>query len=239
MGAGLLRKKVQAANLDISVTNVAINDLPGDVNIVITHKDLTERAIKHAPNAQHLSLSNFLDSALYDNLVADLVAAQSAPVVAAAPAAQVVAEESDKTLKLTESNIILGLKAKTKEEAIQLAGEQLVKLNYVTPEYIPGMFGREELVSTYLGESIAVPHGTIETKKYVQKTGIIFCQYPEGIQWGEDEDDVAKLVIGIAAQGDEHINVITAITNALDDEEAIECLKTTSDPKDVLRILGM
>jgi len=242
MGAGLLRKKVQAANLDISVTNTAINDLPGDVNIVITHKDLTDRAVTHAPNAQHLSLTNFLDSALYDGLVKDLVAAKTAPVVSEEPvveAAPEVVEVADNKLKLSESNIILGLKAKTKEEAIQLAGEQLVKYNYVSSEYIPGMFAREELVSTYLGEAIAVPHGTVDAKKHVLKTGISFCQYPEGIQWGEDEDDVAKLVIGIAAQGDEHINVITAITNALDDEDAIECLKTTTDPKDVLRILGM
>ncbi|WP_435236628.1 PTS mannitol transporter subunit IICBA [Psychromonas sp. PT13] len=242
MGAGLLRKKVQAANLDISVTNTAINDLPGDVNIVITHKDLTDRAVTHAPNAQHLSLTNFLDSALYDGLVKDLVAAKTAPVVSEEPvveAAPEVVEVADNKLKLSESNIILGLKAKTKEEAIQLAGEQLVKHNYVSAEYIPGMFAREELVSTYLGEAIAVPHGTVDAKKHVLKTGISFCQYPEGIQWGEDEDDVAKLVIGIAAQGDEHINVITAITNALDDEDAIECLKTTTDPKDVLRILGM
>ncbi len=239
MGAGLLRKKVEAANLNISVTNLAINDLPGDVDIVVTHKDLTERAIKHAANAHHISLSNFLDNALYDGLVAQLVAAQSAPAVEAAETPAAPAEEaSDKTLKLTESNIMLGLKAKTKEEAIQLAGDQLVKLNYVAPEYVPGMFAREELVSTYLGESIAVPHGTIDAKKHVQKTGIAFCQYPEGIQWSDDEDDIAHIVIGIAAQGDEHINVITAITNALDDEEAVKCLQTTSNPAEVLKILG-
>ncbi|MEZ8385748.1 PTS sugar transporter subunit IIA, partial [Vibrio splendidus] len=101
-----------------------------------------------------------------------------------------------------------------------------------------GMFAREELVSTYLGESIAVPHGTIEAKQYVQKTGIVFCQYPEGIQWGEDEDDIAKMVIGIAAQGDEHNMVLMAITNSLDDEEAVECLQNTTNPADVLRILN-
>ena len=242
MGAGLLRKKVEAANLEISVTHMAINDLPGDVDIVVTHKDLTERAIKHAANAHHISLSNFLDNALYDGLVAELVAAQSTPATStaapAAPAEEAPAEESDKTLKLTEQNIFLGLKAKTKEEAIQLAGEQLVKLDYVTAEYVPGMFAREELVSTYLGESIAVPHGTIDAKKHVQKTGIAFCQYPEGIQWGEDEDDIAHIVIGIAAQGDEHINVITAITNALDDDEAVKCLQTTSNHSEVLQILA-
>ena len=100
------------------------------------------------------------------------------------------------------------------------------------------MYAREELVSTYLGESIAVPHGTIEAKDYVKSTGIVFCQYPEGIQWGEDEDEVAKMVIGIAAQGDEHIQVITAITNSLDDDEAVELLKNTSNPQDVLNILN-
>ena len=77
MGAGMLRKKVEAANLDISVTNLAINDLPGDVDIVVTHKDLTERAKKHAPDAHHISLSNFLDNQLYASLVANLQEARS------------------------------------------------------------------------------------------------------------------------------------------------------------------
>ncbi|MFT7052953.1 MAG: PTS system mannitol-specific IIC component, partial [Psychromonas sp.] len=235
MGASLLRKKVQAANLNIEVINTAINDLPGDVDIVVTHKDLTDRARKHAPNAQHISLTNFLDNAMYDNLVKELTSAGSAPAEnAQAPAPK----KSEGPLKLTDKNIFLGLKPTTKEEAIKFAGEQLIALNYVEPEYLQGMYNREKLVSTYLGESIAVPHGTIETKKHVLKTGIVFCQYPAGIQWGEDEDDVAILVIGIAAQGDEHIHVITAITNALDDEEAIECLKTTVNKEDVLKILA-
>jgi PTS system mannitol-specific IIC component len=76
MGASLLRKKVEAANLDIDVSNLAINNLPGDVDIVVTHKDLTDRARKHAAHAQHISLTNFLDNSLYDNLVTELVGAQ-------------------------------------------------------------------------------------------------------------------------------------------------------------------
>ncbi|MDG3085936.1 PTS mannitol transporter subunit IICBA [Vibrio hannami] len=235
MGASLLRKKVDAANLGIEVTNLAINNLPGDVDIVVTHQDLTDRARQHAGQAKHISLSNFLDNALYDNLVAELVSAKKpdAPVDAT-----VSSSDEEKTLKLSNENIFLGMKAETKEEVIRFAGEQLVKLGNVAPEYVEGMLAREELVSTYLGESIAVPHGTIEAKQYVQKTGIVFCQFPEGVQWGEDEDDVAKMVIGIAAQGDEHIQVITAITNSLDDEEAVNCLQTTSNPEDVLRILN-
>ncbi len=72
MGASMLRKKVQEAGLDISVTNLAINNLPQDVDIVITHKDLTDRARKHAPDAHHISLTNFLDNEMYTNLVSNL-----------------------------------------------------------------------------------------------------------------------------------------------------------------------
>ncbi|PWI33853.1 PTS mannitol transporter subunit IICBA [Vibrio albus] len=237
MGASLLRKKVEAANMDIDVFNLAINSLPDDVDIVVTHKDLTDRARQHAANAKHISLTNFLDNSLYDNLVTELVSAKEGDLKK--PEAPVnTSSDDDGSLKLSDENIFLGLETKGKEEVIRFAGEQLVKLGYVAPEYIDGMLAREELVSTYLGESIAVPHGTIETKQYVKKTGIVFCQFPEGVQWGEDEDDVAKLVIGIAAEGDEHIQVITAITNSLDDEEAVNCLKTTTNPADVLRILN-
>ena len=76
MGASLLRKKVEAANLPINVTNLAINSLPDDADIVVTHKDLTDRAKTHAAGAKHISLSNFLDNALYDNLVSELVLAK-------------------------------------------------------------------------------------------------------------------------------------------------------------------
>ncbi|CAH7007142.1 mannitol-specific PTS enzyme IICBA component [Vibrio chagasii] len=238
MGAGLLRKKVDAAGLNITVTNYAINNLPADSQIVITHKDLTGRARKTIPGAMHMSLNNFLDGAVYDNLVAELVDAQSGEAKVEAPAPAAAPTQEGNKLALTNDSIFLGLKATQKEDAIKFAGDQLVKLGNVSPEYVDGMFAREELVSTYLGESIAVPHGTIEAKQYVQKTGIVFCQYPEGIQWGEDEDDIAKMVIGIAAQGDEHNMVLMAITNSLDDEDAVECLQNTTNPADVLRILN-
>lgn len=235
MGASLLRKKVQAAGLDISVTNMAINNLPQDVDIVITHKDLTDRAKTHAQNALHISLTNFLEASVYDNLVAELLAANDTNknVVKAADVTP-----STSPFKLTKESIFLGMSETNQTDIIKFVGEQLVKQGNVSEEYIQGMLDREKQVSTYLGESIAVPHGIIDAKKYVKNTGIVFCQFPAGVQWGEDEDSIAKLIIGIAAKGDEHIHVITAITNALDDEEAIETLKSTTNPEDVLRILN-
>ena len=241
MGAGVLRKKVHDAGLsNISVTNCAINNLPPDVDLVITHRDLTERAMRQVPQAQHISLTNFLDSGLYTSLTERLVAAQrhTDNEEKVRDSLKDSFDASDTNLfKLGAENIFLGRKAATKEEAILFAGEQLVKGGYVEPEYVQAMLDREKLTSTYLGESIAVPHGTIEAKDRVLKTGIVFCQYPEGVRFGEEEDEVARLVIGIAARNNEHIQVITSLTNALDDESVIERLAKTTSVEEVLTLL--
>jgi len=242
MGAGVLRKKVSDAGLStISVTNTAINNLPGDVDLVITHRDLTERAMRQAPHAQHISLTNFLDSALYNDLTARLVeanrSAEHREVVNTA-LGDSFDEGQDHLFKLSAGNVFLGNHASNKEQAIRFAGEQLVKGGYVEPEYVDAMLEREKLTPTYLGESIAVPHGTIAAKDRVLKTGVVFCQYPEGVRFGEEEDDIARLVIGIAARNNEHIQVITSLTNALDDEGVIARLATTTDVQEVLDLLS-
>ncbi|WP_061706760.1 PTS mannitol transporter subunit IICBA [Pseudenterobacter timonensis] len=242
MGAGVLRKKVQDAGLShISVTNSAINSLPPDVDLVITHRDLTERAMRQVPQAQHISLTNFLDSGLYTSLTERLVAAQrhNENEVKVRTSLQDSFDESNSHLfKLGAENIFLGRTATTKEEAIRFAGEQLVAGGYVQPEYVDAMLEREKLTPTYLGESIAVPHGTVEAKDRVLKTGVVFCQYPDGVRFGEEEDDIARLVIGIAARNNEHIQVITSLTNALDDETVIERLANTNSVEEVLALLN-
>ncbi|WP_294844973.1 PTS mannitol transporter subunit IICBA [uncultured Gilliamella sp.] len=237
MGAGVLRKKVQDANLDINVINLAINNLPNDADIVITHKDLTERAKQYAPDAHHISLTNFLDSDLYSRLVVELTDAQTNHLSDAQPNRQ-FAVENTPLFKLTEKNIFLGLTANSKEEAIRYAGQKLVDNGYVKPAYIEAMLERERLTSTFLGESIAVPHGTIEAKDDVITTGIVFCQYPAGVQFGEDEQDQARIVIGIAARNNEHLDVIAKLTNALDDPKIIAQLATTCNIEEVLTILS-
>ncbi|MDQ5891345.1 PTS mannitol transporter subunit IICBA [Pectobacterium aquaticum] len=240
MGAGVLRKKVQDAGLtNISVTNSAINSLPEDVDLVITHRDLTERAMRHAPQAQHISLTNFLDSGLYSDLVSRLTAAQGAvKSEAVATPAPAVADAQTNLFQLGAGNVFLNQHATDKEQAIRFAGEQLVKGGYVEPAYVEAMLEREKLTSTYLGESIAVPHGTIEAKDRVLKTGVVFCQYPEGVRFGAEDDEVARLVIGIAARNNEHIQVITSLTNALDDDAVIERLAHTQDVQEVLDLLS-
>ncbi|MFM1715531.1 PTS mannitol transporter subunit IICBA [Aeromonas salmonicida] len=242
MGAGMLRKRVQAAGLDISVTNRAIDQLDDQVDWVITHKDLTERARRHAPNAHHISLTNFLDNGLYQELVHNLTLAANDDV--ANPQLLVAANDDNYELQaaevftLSRHDVHLGLKADNKEAAILTAGRLLAERGYVAPDYVNAMLEREQLVSTYLGESIAVPHGTIAAKEFVKRTGIVICQYPAGVAFGEAADEVARLVIGIAARNDEHMQVITRLTNALDEPGLIDRLASTTDPQEFLDLLG-
>lgn len=250
MGAGVLAKKVRDAGLiDITVTNMAINDLPDNVDIVITHRDLTQRAQSFAPNAMHISLTNFLDSQTYNDLVTNLIAKKNPKaandgrlvkqtIIAANDESYEMEDHDDAIFTLSAKHIHLNLSAQNKTQAIQFAGQKLVEGGYVEPDYIEAMLAREKLTSTYLGESIAVPHGTIEAKDRVLKTGIVICQYPEGVQFGEEPDEIARLVIGIAAQNNEHIEVITRITSALDEDGVIERLCETQDVQEVLEILA-
>ena len=123
----------------------------------------------------------------------------------------------------------------TKEEAIQTAGELLEKLGYVDGTYVTAMQERERLVSTYIGMGVAIPHGTTQAKGTVKKTGIVFLQYPEGVDFGAEK---AQLVFGIAGIGDEHLEILSNLCTLLEDPERLEKLKTTKDVDWVLEQLA-
>ncbi|QNS01737.1 MAG: PTS mannitol transporter subunit IICBA [Buchnera aphidicola (Pentalonia nigronervosa)] len=242
MGASILRKKIKEANLmDISVLNLAINLLPKNADLIITHQDLTHRAKKYTTNAQHISLKNFLNHEFYDNLVKNLV--QNKIVLKNRKIEKVCtmnrnnADTEFHTFQLSENNILLNQIAENKEEAIKIVGKHLVKQGYVTYNYIDSMLEREKISSTWLGESIALPHGTIESKNFILKTGIMFCQFPKGIRFGENINDIAYLIIGIAAKNNEHVKIVSNLTNALDNKDIIKKLSTTKNIQEVLSLL--
>ena len=136
---------------------------------------------------------------------------------------------------IVADDIKLGQKPVTKEEAIRAAGELLVKLGYVDESYIDAMQEREKLVSTYMGMGVAIPHGTTQAKGTVKKTGIVFIQYPEGVDFGAEK---AQLVFGIAGIGDEHLDLLSKLCTLLEDPALLETLKTTDDVNWVLEQLS-
>jgi phosphocarrier protein FPr len=137
---------------------------------------------------------------------------------------------------LSAERIQLGAAAATKEEAIRLSGDLLVNTRCVKPRYVDGMLAREGTMSTYLGNGVAIPHGEYNNREDILATGISVLQVPAGVEWEPGEN--VYLVIGIAASSDEHVGVLAALAEAIEDEEITQLLHTTDDPQVILQHLG-
>lgn len=133
---------------------------------------------------------------------------------------------------LVREGIKLGLPTVSMEEAIMAAGKLLRDLGYVDDDYIPAMIRRNEEASVYMGLGLAIPHGTEDAKRNVKKSGIIVMQYPDGVEFN---GGTAELVIGIAGVGDEHLEILGQITEAVTEEEILEELKKTTDVDYILK----
>ena len=138
-------------------------------------------------------------------------------------------------LELSESNIHLNANAADKQQAIEMAASALVQANNVENGYLQGMLAREQQTSTFLGNGIAIPHGTLDTRSMVKKTGVQVFQFPQGIEWGEG--NIAYVVIGIAARSDEHLPLLRQLTRVLSDEDTAEKLAKITDVAEFRAIL--
>ncbi|MDH2997973.1 PTS fructose transporter subunit IIA [Pasteurellaceae bacterium LFhippo2] len=139
-------------------------------------------------------------------------------------------------LNLTAQNIKLNGSVANKEEAIRLVAAGLVANGNVAAGYEAGMLARETQTSTFLGNGIAIPHGTLDTRDLVQNTGVQVYQFPQGVEWGEG--NTAYVVIGIAAKSDEHLNLLRQLTTVLGDEVAAEKLAKTTDLDEFITVLS-
>lgn len=139
-------------------------------------------------------------------------------------------------LNLSAQNIRLNGSAANKEEAIKLVAAGLVANGNVENGYEAGMLAREQQTSTFLGNGIAIPHGTLDTRNLVKNTGVQIIQFPQGIEWGEG--NIAYVAIGIAAKSDEHLTLLRQLTTVLSDEEAAEKLAKTQDVQEFADILS-
>lgn len=122
---------------------------------------------------------------------------------------------------LQKKNIILGCKPKEKESVIQEVGRMLCNSGYVEEDYIIGMLERENTFSTNIGNGIAIPHGVEASKQNIKISGLSVMVFPEGTMWN---DEPVYIVIGIAAVGDEHLDILANIADKLSDMEAVKKL---------------
>ncbi|MGV3042899.1 PTS sugar transporter subunit IIA [Staphylococcus rostri] len=135
---------------------------------------------------------------------------------------------------LRDDNILLNQSFNSQEEAIKRAGQLLVQSGAVTEDYIPAMLERENIVSTYMGNWLAIPHGTDDAKSAVLDSSLALLQIPNGLDWGGEE---VKVVIGIAGKDGTHLELLSQIAIAFSEEENVEKIvnaQTTSEIRHIL-----
>ncbi|MCI8743048.1 MAG: PTS mannitol transporter subunit IICBA [Lachnospiraceae bacterium] len=235
MGATKFRNRLKANRPDITVKNTSVDNIPADCDIAVVQTTLADRARKSAPQAQLVTIGNFLADPALDALYVQLTTGDAPAAPAGENTEIIIPDVPVKKQVIIADGIRLGQTPVSKEEAIQAAGELLESLGYVDGTYVAAMQEREKLVSTYIGMGVAIPHGTTQAKGTVKKTGIVFFQYPEGVDFGAEK---AQLVFGIAGIGDEHLELLSKLCTLLEDPARLETLKTTDDVEWVLEQLG-
>ncbi|OYD09864.1 PTS sugar transporter subunit IIA [Paludifilum halophilum] len=129
------------------------------------------------------------------------------------------------------NNIQMDVRPADKEEAIRIAGGLLVENGYIEKEYIDAMLERESTLTTYIGNQVAIPHGTEEGKRYVKTSGISVIQVPEGVDFGDGQ--TARMVIAIAGKDGEHLDILSKIALICAEEEKVQKM-VTANTKDQL-----
>ncbi|QWQ28822.1 MULTISPECIES: PTS sugar transporter subunit IIA [unclassified Bacillus (in: firmicutes)] len=137
---------------------------------------------------------------------------------------------------LAKANIKLNQTVNSKEDAIRLAGQTLIDNGYVKNGYVEKMFEREETSSTFMGNFIAIPHGTEDAKDEVLHSGISVIQIPDGVEYGEG--NTAKVVFGIAGKNNEHLDILSNIAIICSEEENIERLISAKTEEELATIFS-
>ncbi|UEJ81057.1 PTS sugar transporter subunit IIA [Brachybacterium halotolerans subsp. kimchii] len=302
MGATVLRKKVRAAGFDdVEVTNKAISSLNDEWDVVVTQKELTDRARQRTGSAIQVSVDQFMNSPRYDEVVelveqrnnpdaasaddsaadqagADggstgtaegagtggAVAAAGAGTAAGAGAgaaaasanthrAEPVQEPSSTDAApagaapsdaasadqgpeiLSASSIVLDGSAGSADAAIDEAGGLLVRAGAVDTEYVSAMHDREATVSTFMGNGLAIPHGTNEAKESISRSAMSFVRYPNGIDWNGNP---VTFVVGIAGVGNEHLALLQNVAMTFSDPAQVERLEKATTAQEILDIFS-
>ena len=244
MGATVLRKKVRAAGFDdVEVTNKAISSLNDECDVVVTQNELTDRARQRTGSAVQVSVDQFMNSPRYDEVV-ELVQQRNDPDAAEAgadePAPDAAAADAPDSRPegpeiLAADSIVLSGSARDAASGIDEAGALLVAAGAVDEGYVAAMHDREATVSTFMGNGLAIPHGTNEAKSSITRSAMSFVRYPDGIDWNGNP---TTFVIGIAGVGDEHLALLQKVAMTFSDPAQVERLENATTTEEILEILG-
>jgi PTS system mannitol-specific IIA component len=135
---------------------------------------------------------------------------------------------------LAESSIRLDRSAANQEDAIRQTGAALLEAGAIDASYVDAMLERERSVSTFVGEGVAIPHGTLAGKDAVKKDALVVLRFPDGVDW--DGNDV-RVCVGIAARGNGHIALLSQLATVLLDPDKAAALRSATTSSEVYELL--
>ncbi|MET0237690.1 MAG: PTS sugar transporter subunit IIA, partial [Kibdelosporangium sp.] len=141
----------------------------------------------------------------------------------------------ERTTLLSAEGVHLGRSATGKADAIDQVGRALLDIGAVEVDYLAAMHEREASVSTFIGEGVAIPHGTDKSREHVLRSSLVVLQFPDGVDWGDGNH--AQLCVGIAANGTEQVGILSSLAMILMDSEKAAQLRSAKDADTVLRLL--
>ncbi|WP_366479466.1 PTS sugar transporter subunit IIA [Demequina sp.] len=136
---------------------------------------------------------------------------------------------------LEPSAVRLGLVARDKADALRQCGAVLVEIGAASSAYADALFEREKSVSTYIGEGVAIPHGTNESRVSIERAAIAYLQFPDGIDWDGNQ---VQVCIAIASRSEEHVDILQSLATVLMDPESAAALREASSVDDVVALLS-
>jgi PTS system mannitol-specific IIA component len=136
---------------------------------------------------------------------------------------------------LDRANVVAAGSAATREDAIREAGELLVNAGAVDPGYVDSMHDRERTVSTYMGNGLAIPHGTNESKDEIKRSALSFIRYSSPLDWDGEE---VRFVVGIAGRNNEHLDILSKIAILFSEDDDVQKLIEAPDADALFALLG-
>ena len=124
--------------------------------------------------------------------------------------------------------------ATSKDDAIREAGQLLVDAGAVTPAYVDAMFEREKSVSTFMGNYLAIPHGTNEAKDTITSSAISVVRYDPPVDWDGNE---VRFAVGIAGVNNGHLEILNKIAIVFSDTDEVEKLVAAQSAEEVYELL--
>ena len=133
-----------------------------------------------------------------------------------------------------QAGIKLDATASSPEEAVAICGKLLVELGAIKSAYADAMWEREQIFPSAIGMGFAIPHGTDESRVHVIFDQLVFIRLVKPISWADDQ---VTCVLGIASQGDGHVELLGNLAEMIQDEEKLAILQNSNNPEEIAQLL--